>query len=307
MTGKDFSERMQLKNVALFNSEDDETATPTVLPIDSIVLPLSQPRRYFSPSSMDSLVESVRQDGILQPLLVRPLNAGVYQLVAGERRLRAARECGLSSVPVFVRELDDRQSLAYALKENLQREDLNPIEETEGILQLLSLRLDKTVAKVQSLLYRFQKELQGKITAHNVIGSPDAEVIEDVFKSIGRMNLGSFLTNRLPLLKMPEDIQKVLKEGSLEYTKAAYIAKLPEVELRAQVLEEAISKDLSLNEIKEMVRTFQPSSSRQLSDLKSWWESTYKLGKKSKAWEEPKKRKKLESLLKQLEELLGIE
>ena len=86
---------------------------------------------------MESLVESVGREGILQPLLVRPVG-DKYELVAGERRYRAAQECSLKEVPVTIREMSDPQAIQYALTENLQREDLNPIEETEGILDLLS-------------------------------------------------------------------------------------------------------------------------------------------------------------------------
>jgi len=162
------ADRSKLKNVALFN-EDDENFVPTKVLLDKIILPSTQPRRYFDPKAMQSLVESVKREGILQPLLVRPVG-DKYELVAGERRYRAAQEAALTEVPVTVREMSDEQAVQYALTENLQREDLNPIEETEGTLQLLALRLGCETADVSSVLYRMENEAKGKIT-RNVSGN----------------------------------------------------------------------------------------------------------------------------------------
>ncbi|MFW9265535.1 ParB/RepB/Spo0J family partition protein, partial [Nostoc sp. CALU 546] len=137
--------------------------------IDSITLPSNQPRRYFDPQKLQQLKESICTHGILEPLLVRPLEKiGQYELVAGERRYRAAKEAGLPLVPVTVRELTDAEAVQLALVENLQREDLNPVEETEGILQLLSLKLQIDVAEVTSLLYRMRNEVVGN-TNQNVL------------------------------------------------------------------------------------------------------------------------------------------
>lgn len=151
------ADRSKLKNVALFKEEDDELTSSTVQ-LDKIVLPATQPRRYFDPQAMQSLVESVKQNGILQPLLVRPAG-DKYELVAGERRYRAAQTAALTSVPVTVQEMSDEQAVQYALTENLQREDLNPVEETEGTLQLLALRLGCETAQVSSVLYRMDNRL----------------------------------------------------------------------------------------------------------------------------------------------------
>jgi ParB family chromosome partitioning protein len=131
---------------------------------------------------MQYLVESIKSEGILQPLLVRPVGKK-YEVVAGERRYRAALEAGLTEVPATIREMTDDQAVQYALVENLQREDLNPVEETEGILSLLSLRLECDIAKVTSLLYRMENEAKGKIT-RNVSGKTEAETVEQVFASL---------------------------------------------------------------------------------------------------------------------------
>ncbi len=136
-------------------------ATETTVKLKDIRLPEQQPRRYFDPQALKELVSSVKQHGILQPLLVRPVAEGQYELVAGERRYRAATEVGLENVPVVVRELTDDQAFQLALIENLQREDLNPVEETEGILYLLAIRLGCDAESVKSLLYRM-KNAQNK-------------------------------------------------------------------------------------------------------------------------------------------------
>lgn len=126
------SDRSKLKNVALF-SQDELEPVSHLVSLDKLTLPATQPRRYFDPQALASLVESVKTNGILQPLLVRP-SGERYEVVAGERRYRASLTAELTEVPVIVREMTDEQAVQYALVENLQREDLNPIEETEGIL-----------------------------------------------------------------------------------------------------------------------------------------------------------------------------
>lgn len=111
----------------------------------------AQPRKTFDPEKLNELAASISEHGVLQPLLVRPLASGIYQLVAGERRWRAARMAGLSEVPVIIRELNDQEAAEIALIENLQREDLNPIEEAEGLQMLIStygLTQDQAASRV---------------------------------------------------------------------------------------------------------------------------------------------------------------
>jgi ParB family chromosome partitioning protein len=207
---------------------------------EKIQLPQQQPRRYFDPQKMEQLVQSVKEHGILEPLLVRPLANGNYELVAGERRYRAAREAGLLAVPVVVRELSDEEALALALIENLHREDLNPVEETEAILQLLALKLRIDVPEVSSLLYRMQNAVAGKIT-DNVIGNPEGEVVKEVFAGLGLMEWESFTANRLPLLRLPEEILEALRSGRIEYTKAKAIARVKDEAERKSLLSEVIA------------------------------------------------------------------
>jgi len=296
------TDRSKLKNVALFN-DDDENSIPTKVSLDKIILPATQPRRYFDPQAMQSLLESVKSEGILQPLLVRPVG-DKYELVAGERRYRAAREANLTEVPITVREMSDEQAIQYALTENLQREDLNPIEETEGILDLLALRLRCNREEVCSLLYRMENEAKGKVT-RNVSGNSEVEIIEKVFTELGKISWKSFIRTRLPLLKLPADILEALRSGLIEYTKSKEIAKLKSEEERAELLEAAISIPLSLSEIQREVKT--KLISTKSPSLQTRLENTYKQVRKSKVWENPQKQDKLESLLNELQALITEE
>jgi ParB family chromosome partitioning protein len=287
--------------VALF-SEEEEPTVPSRISLDQIILPPTQPRRYFDPQAMQELVESVKNEGILQPILVRP-RGEKYELVAGERRCRAALESGLTEVPVTVREMTDDQAVQYALVENLQREDLNPLEETEGILSLLAFRLGCDLDSVFSKLYRMENEAKGKVTRY-VSGKEETEAIEQVFASLGRMNWQSFVRTRLPLFKLPPDILDALRAGRLEYTKAIAIAQIKDEAERHRLLDDAIYDFLSLSRIRERVKEAKASPSEPPT-LAERMGATYKLAKKQKVWDDPKKRKKLESLLGQIEALLS--
>lgn len=292
------AERSRLKNVALFAEE--EASAPATVPLDKITLPSTQPRRYFDPKAMQSLVESVKQDGILQPLLVRPVG-DKYELVAGERRYKAAKSAELTEVPVTIRDLTNEQAVQYALTENLQREDLNPVEEVEGILQLLALKLGTDSSAAISLLNKRAKVQRG--LADNVVRPEEQQIVEDVFTAIGRLSPESFRTHRLPLLNLPDDILSALRQGRIEYTKAKEIAKLELESEREKLLEEAIAQNLTLSQIRSQLKAFQPAAERE--SLQSRLEDTYKQVKKSKLWNHPKKRQKLESLLAEMEALMA--
>lgn len=220
------------------------------IPLEALVPGPYQPRRRHE--RLDDLAASIRERGVLQPLLVRPLENGRFQIVAGERRWRAAKMAGLASVPALVREMSDEDARLLALVENLQREDLNPFEETIGILELLSARLKRPVDDVVSLLQRMWNEHRGKVT-QNVLGNPEARTIEDTFKELGRLGWESFVQARLPLLKLPEDLKAALIEGALPYTAALELKKLTDPDQRASLLALAIEESLSVREVKARV------------------------------------------------------
>jgi ParB family chromosome partitioning protein len=290
---------------ALFGETEHPAAA---IDIESIQLPVQQPRRYFDPEKLAQLVESIRAHGIIEPLLVRPLTSGFYELVAGERRYRAAKELGLAEVPIVVRELSNSEALQLALIENLQREDLNPVEETEGILQLLAFRLNCSISEASSLLYCMNNAVIGN-TNHNVMISSESALVKACFLELGKMSWESFTRNRLPLLKLPPEVLECLQQGKLEYTKAKAIARLKEKTERTALLQAAIAQNLSLKEIRDRVlasRQLDRPSDRQANpeqSLKSRLTATYQRAQKSKIWQNPKKQKQLEKLLLKLEKL----
>ncbi len=283
-------------------SQSDTKRAATLVLIKEIHLPPQQPRRYFDPDALKELINSIKEHGILQPLLVRPLSSGGYELVAGERRYRAASESELTEVPVVIRSLSNSEALSLSLIENLQREDLNPVEETEGILQLLSLHLEITVEEAISLLYRLKNESKGKVT-RNVTGKETVERVEKLFNSIGTMNWSSFVRNRLPLLKLPQEIREALQSGKIAYTKASVIARVKDSKVRNSLLSETLKNNLSLSQIKERIEELQPNSDKPSDPLNLRLKTAYKKINKSKVWSDPKKRQKLEKLLSQLEAL----
>ena len=292
---------------ALFG-ENQNSIEPNVeqsVAIEEIFLPSQQPRRYFDPEAMQSLVDSVRRDGIIEPILVRVRNEGGYELVAGERRYRAAKVVALAVVPVVIRQMTDVQVLHITLIENLLREDLNPLEETEGILQLLALRLEANVESVVSLLYRMQNDLQ-RLT-HNVMGQPEVEIVKAVFTEVG-VAWESFINNRLPLLNLPDDVLDALRDGQLAYTKAQAIARVKDVVQRSALLQEVTENNLSLSQIRERVKNLNVVVTENTEPtMKHQLEKACRSLVKSKLIHDPKKQKQLLKLLTQIESLLAGE
>ena len=286
--------------------------------VDQISLPEFQPRRYFNEEAMQQLTASVREHGILQPLLVRPVGESQYELVAGERRYKAAQTVGLSEVPVVVRAMTARSALSVALLENLQREDLNAIEETEGILQLLALNLECDVELVPQLLYRL-KHLTDKSSlsqtelGQNVLPTPEASLrdngqnvlpkaesqdaesamllsnpqilfskVKSVFDSLHRMSWDSFVKSRLSRLNLPSDLLDAVRTSRIEYTKAHALARIKEKEQRLILLSQALAEDWSLSQIKEHINSLLSGKSPEVSNpLANRLDSTYKLIKTS--------------------------
>ena len=293
----------KMRGVEDLLSMDVESESPTAtVNIDKIRLPAQQPRRYFDPEKLSQLVQSVKEHGILQPLLVRAVN-GEFELVAGERRLRAAKEAGLTEVPIITKELSDLQTLQIALLENLQREDLNPVEETEGILELLSIELDVNSGEVISILNQVANaKKRGLELTENV--SRQLEIIESVLSGVGRFSAESFRTSRLPLLNLPDDVLEILRQGKIEYTKARAIAKLKDEDERRELLDKVLNENLSLSEIKQLIKELTPGKTTIKETLSTRYSEIGKQLKNAQVWEDAKKTKKLEKLLGDLEQLL---
>ena len=301
-------DRLKLRNVVLFDENDSapNSTTPNTIPIYKIVLPNQQSRHYFNPEKMITLVESVRQHGILEPILLRSLDNHTYELVAGERRYRAAQEVGLDTIPAVVRQMTPDEALQIALVENLQREDISPIEETEAILQLLVLKLNLPVDAVTAQLYRMRHITRGEIGQNVLTSSEYEEAITSVFSSLG-FKWESFITSRLPLLKLPSEILEVLRQGRIEYTKAQAIAKVKDAIVRQDLLNQVIEQGLSLVQIRELIAALpQPQSAKQdQNKLKIQVDTTLRALKKSNIWSDSKKQKRLEKLMQQIESLIS--
>jgi ParB family chromosome partitioning protein len=277
-----------------------------IVSIEAICLPPQQPRCYFDPQAMQELVESVRQHGILQPLLVRLVPQNKYELVAGERRYRAAKEINLSEVPVVIRQLSDKEAIQLSLIENLCREDLNPVEETEGILQLLVFRLGGNVDDITPLLYKMKNAAdKNNKSRHNVMPNPEAELVKETFASLGLMTWESFVKNRLPLLNLPHDVLVELRQGKIAYTKAKVIARLKNETTRQELLKATISENLSLTQIQSWLKAKLPTS--DTNKRKEHLEGTIRRIKQIRVWEDQHKWNRLEELLAQIEELLAQE
>ena len=178
-----------------------------------------QPRKQFDEDALAELSDSIAQHGVLQPLLVRPMTDGGYQLVAGERRWRASRMAGLTEVPVVIRDLTDAQVAELALVENLQRENLNPLEEANGY-----------------------KELSDKF------GYTQEKISEIVGKS------RPSIANALRLLNLPEDVQEMVSNGSLSMGHARAILSLPDDKMKTDLAKLVIANDLSVRETERIAR-----------------------------------------------------
>ena len=205
---------------AIFIENDSETEGGTVtLKISEIEPNRTQPRKEFDEQALSELAESISQHGLLQPLLVRPLTLGGYQIVAGERRYRASRMAGLTEVPVIIKELTDTETMEIALIENLQREDLSPVEEALGYKALIDE-------------HGFSQE--------------------EVAKSVGKSRPA--VANALRLLKLPDNIMEYLKDGKISAGHARALLTLADEELMTELADEIVAKDLSVRQVEKICK-----------------------------------------------------
>jgi len=187
----------------------------------------------------------------LEPVLVRRVERG-YELVAGERRTRAAREAGLSHMPAIVLDLDDREALEISIMENLQREDLNAVEETEAVLQLLELSLDVDRAGALALLNEIVQEARGRAPQARFTAAQRQLAVE-LFERLGRFTPASFLANRVPILGFPNELLEAVRAGRLSFTKAQALARVDDPGDRLGLLELAVRDELSLSQIRRRI------------------------------------------------------
>ena len=186
---------------------------PVTLRISEIEPNRSQPRKEFDEAALADLADSIREHGVIQPLLVRPLPSGGYQLVAGERRWRASRMAGLSEVPVVIRELSDHETMELALIENLQRQDLNPIEEAEGYERLMKQ-----------------------------FGLTQEQVSKRVVKS------RSAVANALRLLALPTEVRTMVSEGEISGGHARAVLAVNEADKRVEAARQMVGLSVRQSE-----------------------------------------------------------
>ncbi|MGN1306173.1 MAG: ParB/RepB/Spo0J family partition protein [Faecousia sp.] len=203
---------------------DDFSAAPasdtiTKLPLQKVEPNPNQPRKSFDEEELQALADSIAEHGILQPLAVRALDGGFYQIIAGERRWRAARMAGLEEVPVVVLEADDRTVMELALIENLQRQDLNPMEEAEG--------------------YRVLMEEYGLTQ-------------EQAAARVGKSRPA--VTNALRLLALPEEVREMVEDGTLSAGHARAVLSLPNERLQKAAAQKIIALRLSVRQAEAMCK-----------------------------------------------------
>ena len=192
------------------------------LPISQVEPGLNQPRKRFEQGALDDLAESIRVHGIIQPLTVRRLATGYYQIIAGERRWRAAKAAGLQEVPAVIIEADDRKVMELGLIENLQREDLNPAEEARG--------------------YRTLMEEYGLTQ-------------DQVARQMGKSRPA--VANTLRLLALPDELMELLEDGGLSAGHARAILALPSPALQREAAKKVIKDQLSVRQTEALVKVMQ--------------------------------------------------
>ncbi len=222
---------------ALFADNQTNDIAPSTVRISEIEPNKDQPRRNFSEEALNELAESIREHGILQPLVVRPLESGMYQIVAGERRWRAARIAGLREVPVIIRTLSDAEAMEQALIENLQREDLDPVEEAKGYQRLMD-----TYSLTQ----------------------------EQVSQKVGKSR--PTVANALRLLSLSEEVLRLIEQGAISSGHGRALLALPE-EDRLAVAKEITEKGLSVRQVEGM-KPRSPKSVKK-EPKKNWGEDHY--------------------------------
>ena len=223
--GKDGKKGLGMGLGALFGEEypapqpEREETAPDLLPIEKIEPRADQPRKRFDPEALEMLAESIRTYGLIQPITVRPLDSGFYQIIAGERRWRASRMAGLTEVPVVIKDVSDEQAMELALVENLQREDLDPVEEAAGIRELMT-RCDLTQ--------------------------------EQAARKLGKSR--SALANSLRLLNLPETVLELLKSGFINTGHAKVVLGLPTPELQAEAAQIIADNQLNVRQAETLCK-----------------------------------------------------
>ncbi len=208
-------------DLAPVSDEDHPERNLRELPVDLIQRGKYQPRRDMDPESLQELADSIRAQGVMQPIVVRPISDSRYEIIAGERRWRATQLAGLDTIPALIRDVPDEAAVAMSLIENIQREDLNPIEEAMA-------------------LQRLQQEFE--LTQ------------QEVATAVGKSR--STVTNLLRLMTLQEDVRKLLEHGDLEMGHARALLGLDATD-QSQAARNVVSRGLSVRQTEALVRRLQ--------------------------------------------------
>ena len=212
----------------MLENSTQEMLTENELPINEIIPNRDQPRKTFDEAALEELAESIKQHGVLQPLLVRPIPSGGYQLVAGERRWRACRMAGLNKVPVVIKELTDTETMEIAIIENLQREDLNPIEEAEGLQALI----DKC-----------------------------GYTQEEVAASVGKSRPA--IANSLRLLRLPQEVRDMTKNGEISAGHARALLAFDNDAMMLEAAKNIVSKKMTVRDVERLAKIKETNAPRR--------------------------------------------
>lgn len=204
------------------------TGSVNEIPVINIRTNPNQPRLEFDAFRLQELSDSIRMHGLIQPITVRTIGEGRYELISGERRLRATKMAGLDRIPAYIRQADDEQSLEFALIENIQREELNPIETALGFQRLIE---------------------ECNLTQ------------EMVAQKVGKSRVA--VTNSIRLLQLPDLIQVAIKEGKITAGHARALISIDKPELQAKILEKAIEEDFSVRQIENYVKQLNGSRKKK--------------------------------------------
>lgn len=227
---------------ALFEDNTTDIQVKKTLKISEIEPNRTQPRKHFDETAIHALAKSIKVHGVIQPLLVRQLRNGVYQIVAGERRWRASKIAGIDEVPVIIKELSDAETMQIAMIENLQRENLDPIEEAQG--------------------YKYLAD---------TFGMTQNEIAETVGKS------RSVIANSLRLLSLPEKVVEMIGNGALSIGHAKILLSLENQESIQQLAVKTVENNLSVRQLEELIEDVDKKPLKKKSPKKSGYFSEMEL------------------------------
>ncbi len=248
MSRRDLDRDTLFKSILGDLGGSEESPSGSTISISQIRFNEDQPRRHFDDEALTDLAESISSRGVLEPVLVRRVG-DAFELIAGERRTRAAMKAGLQQIPAVILDVGDNEALEISIMENLQREDLNAVEETEAVLRLLELHFRYSRQQVVNALQEIYNEERGRGRGEAFTAETKQE-LRTVLSRLGRFTPSSFFVNRVPILEFPEELLTAVRSGELEFTKAQAITRVRDARRRRKLLDDALREGLTLSQIR---------------------------------------------------------